>query len=203
MRFEQTLLLDALKVILADGKSRKEFELLQALQEPPWEIFAKNALTSELQLFQTHFTLFHCLYQLQDIWLSDGEGYLKISALHIQLMSEDSVNLIDDGEQKIKAYYNDWRHFSETTERDVEELLDRFWSAFGNLAYWAIPAQEDVKQALAFFTLPDNAPWAQIKRCYLKFQLHNHPDRGGDAQLSKAAAKHFDVLKRQEKAVIG
>ena len=195
MRFEQTLLIDALKVILIDGQARKEFELLQALQEPPWQIFARNALSNELQLFQTHFTLFHCLYQLQDIWLSEGEGYLKISALHIQLVSDDSANLIDDAEQKIKAYYNDWQHFSETTEQDVEDLLDSFWSSFGSLDKWRIPSTEDVKQALAFFTLPEDAGWNQIKRCYLKFQLQNHPDRGGEATLSKAAAQHFDVLK--------
>lgn len=196
MRFEQTLLFDALKIILSDGTAIKEYELLQLLQKPPWELFAANALTTELQLFQTHFALFHTLYQLQEHWLVEGQGYLKISALHIQLLDDTAKGIEDEAEAKIKAYYNDWRHFSDTTEQDVEALLDSFWRSFGNVEHWQLPGQSEIQAALTFFALPQQASWPAIRRSYLKFQLQNHPDRGGDVQLSKSAASHFDVLKR-------
>lgn len=196
MRFEQELLFDALRAILSDTVPLKEFELLQQLQSPPWELFEKNALSNELRLFQTHFTLFHTLYQLQDYWLAEGLGYLKISALHIQLMPGEGAGLIDEAEHKIKRYYNDWRHFSQTTEQDVAALLDSFWREFGQSKQWQSPATTEVHNAFVFFTLSQKSSWSEVKRCYLKFQLDHHPDRGGDGQLCQQGAVHFDVLKR-------
>lgn len=202
MRFEQELLFDALSLILSDGKPLKEFELLQKLQNSPWELFERNALSSELRLFQTHFALFHCLYQLQELWLAEGKGYLKITALHIQLIPGDGNGLIDEAEHKIKAYYNDWGHFSRTTEQDVEALLNSFWDAFGNSKQWLMPENDEVAKAFDFFTLPEDANWSVVKRCYLKFQLDNHPDRGGDSALCQQGAVYFDILKRFYKSAV-
>lgn len=199
MRIEQQLLIDCLNEVLLNGDKLSEFELLQQLKQPPWQIFPKDTFSDSLALFQYHFVLFHCLYRLQARWLEDREGYLKISALHIQKMHLDEVNLEDEAETKIREYYLNWQNFQDTRQEDVEQLLDSFWEKFGSVKSWQAPAQQDVELAFQHFELASNSNWKAVKKAYLKSQSKHHPDKGGDAEKAKRNSQYFDVLKRHFK----
>lgn len=205
VRIEQTFLLDALQEILISGEKFSEFELLTRLKSPPWEIFPKDALNDNLALFQTHFVLFHCLYKLQQAWVSETVGYLKISALHIQRLSlshEETRSFLDEpGEQKVREYYYDWQNFQDTSETDVEALLESFWQKFGSVKHWQLPTEDEVKAAFEFFNVTEQSNWKDIRKAYLKTQLLSHPDKGGNESMAQENARHFDVLKRFFKSV--
>lgn len=200
MRIEQQLLIDCLDEILNsdEGTSTKisEFELLQKLKQPPWEIFPKENYHDNLALFQYHFVLFHCLYRLQANWLDSGIGYLKISALQIQKLPLNEANLEDEAELKIRDYYLDWQHFDNTSEQDVENLLDSFWDKFGSIKSWQAPSTQEVDDAFFHFSLRSNSDWKAVKKTYLKAQSTHHPDKGGDVEQAKRNSHYFDVLKR-------
>ncbi len=60
--FEQHLL----KVLLLHPAGLSEFELIQKLEAEEQPGFEKDCLKGNLSLFQTHFFLFHSLYQLSE-----------------------------------------------------------------------------------------------------------------------------------------
>ncbi|QPG05786.1 hypothetical protein IT774_00400 [Salinimonas marina] len=76
--------LEAERACLRNGIS--EYQLIQKLTGAPYCIFDADALGDNLTLFQTHFLLFHCLYQIQQDWIHNAEK-LQISALSIKLVS--------------------------------------------------------------------------------------------------------------------
>ena len=199
MRIEQTLLIEALDSLLSDGRAVSEFELLQLLKDPPWQLFGESSFQDNLSLFQAHFVLFHCLYRLRADWLAENKGYLKISALNIQRYADISSYPEAPGEQELADYYLDWQNLINTDAREVENLLDSFWQKFGQIRYWQAPDEDEIVAAFAHFKLETQADWKQVKKIYLKYQSLAHPDKGGDAELAKLHQQHFDVLKRHYK----
>lgn len=201
MGFELGLLVNSLAEILDDQRNVSEFTLLQTLQQPPYELFAKQALDSHLGLFQTHFTLFHALYLLQQRWLTEGKGYLSISALKIGLLPGRQDMPLDKAENKLRAYYLDLTQLSDTNEQDVAHLLDAFWEKFGNVQQWAMPDTEQVNCALAWFGLSAQSQWCEVKSTYYRVVHQQHPDKGGDISVTQAATEHFGILKRYFKGL--
>lgn len=199
MRFELQLLTDSLHSLLVSGKKYTEFELITCLKSPPFELFDKNALQDNLSLFQHHFVLFHCLYQLQVLWLNEEAGYLKISALEIQKKDVKTAQLEESADAKIRDYYQELDNLNDTSEQDVEALLDSFWEKFGTAKYWQKPSAADVQTAFRFFAIDEQASWRQVRKAYLRFQSDYHPDKGGETEKSQQASLYFEILKRHYK----
>lgn len=200
MRIEQQFLIDSASEILSSGDKLSEFELITRLKSSPWNIFPVDTFQNNLALFQIHFVLFHCLYRLQKSWLEEQTGYLKISALHIQKCPLERNKLEDTGEQKIRDYYLNWQNFQDTTEQDVDSLLDSFWQKFGSIGYWQAPDKKEVSMAFAHFNLSETCDWKTMRRAYLKAQSCSHPDKGGVQDDAKENSKQFDILKRYFKS---
>ena len=124
----QTLLNDALVTFRPQfEKGISEYDLINALKSQPYLVFDENALRDSLMMFQTHFVLFHCLYQLKNEWRVKKIGQLDIGLTRITLQPflESAANI--QTEDSLANYYLDWSNLSATNENDVEALLNSFW----------------------------------------------------------------------------
>lgn len=179
---------------LLGGKKFGEFELLKQLHSEGFEEFASSL--DSLELFKTHFLLFHFLYQLQDEWLNLNIGYLEIHTLEIQLKSipvKNSLNI----NNSLRDYYLNAEELSQTTQEDVEELIDSFWKKFSQQM-----SETEVMECLAVLELkeiPQTENQAK-KHCKTLLQKH-HPDKGGDMEqfiniqdASKRLLQHLKSL---------
>lgn len=165
-----------------------EFDLLRQLQQAPHAFFSPRALQDPMTLFQAHFMLFHCLYQLRDTFSSEGM-WLEIHTLEIKLSPlEDSAAFETDtsqpiaAEDKLAKYYLDWTNFCQTSQEDVEKLLTDFWLRMGSLS---LP-DEHQHQALLTLELEIELAndldqnWPAIKQQYRQLAMRHHPDRQTD-----------------------
>lgn len=185
---------NALSLILKqypEGKS--EYEIFSILQQAPYQIFDKTSLSEPLMLFQSHFVLFHCLYQLRADYLSEQIADIDIHTTNIKLLpyqrNKPELSKLD----RLQVYYLDWNNFSDTSEQDVAILLDNFWSSMSGRN---TPIDTNkVEAAYEYFDLPMNSDLRQVKTIYHKYQHLHHPDKGGDKNISQQIEANFKCLK--------
>jgi hypothetical protein len=185
---------NALSLILKqypEGKS--EYELFRLLQARPYQIFDKNCLSEPLLMFQSHFVLFHSLYQLRATYLSEQVADIRIHPSNIRLWPYHNNKPGMTEPDKLQGYYLDWNNFSDTTEGDVEKLLQSFWKAMQGQQ--SMPDRESIKAAYAYFELAADSDFRQVKTAYHKYQHLHHPDKGGDKQKSQQIEANFQRLK--------
>lgn len=208
----------ALHELLSGGAAYSEFELIQHLQNPPFELLNPAALSDNLTLFQTHFLVYHCLYQLQEQYLRQGQGLLQISALDIHLKpgrhsfecDNDKTDNRDvnqnqrqlqagyQPDQKLRDYYLNLSHLSNTTEDDVQALLDDFWRRMSR--YEMTQADDkDIEAALEYFGLSNEKPvqWQQVKQQYRRRMHQTHPDKGGEKASAQQVQRYFELLRHR------
>ncbi len=198
-----TELLELLAIIILESpEGFSEHQLLSQLQRPPYNFFAKDALQDPLLLFQTHFLLFHCLYQLRRQWHLDGRGWLEISALSIviqPLTAAPQESILGARKQPkydmlsadpLAQYYLDWSHFSATNSADVEALLASFWQQVNHPI-----ASESLQQALIYMELEAPVAKRDLKVQYRRLAQRYHPDKGGDSEHFKNICRAYHQLK--------
>lgn len=191
-------LIEILALLLTENPAGlSEHQLLKLLQQAPHEFFASDALRDPLLLFQTHFLLFHCLYNLKQRWAITQQAELEISALLIIkrpfIVKETEKNQAQPLLQSdpLAQYYLDWSHFSATTEEDVETLLNSFWQKVFN------PQTEDnIQQSLIVMQLDAPVSTVQLKIQYRRLAQIHHPDKGGDSEHFKKICQAFHQLKQ-------
>ena len=164
-----------------------EFDLLRQLQQEPHAFFAPRALQDPLTLFQAHFMLFHCLYQLRETFSSEG-FWLEIHTLEIKLSTieeseEEEGSRSVTAEDKLAKYYLDWSNFCQTSQDDVEKLLTDFWLRMGSLS---LPDEQQHQALLTLelkIELADDLDqnWSTIKQQYRQLAMKHHPDRNTDS----------------------
>lgn len=201
----QTLLIDTLESLqgyFIEGLS--EYELIKTLQAPPFSLFDEDALHDPLVMFQTHFILFHCLYQLRTAWRSQNIGELEIGPtaikLHpaIKLHSAMLQSAAMESEDPLAKYYLNWENLSETDAGDVEALLNSFWQKMGSNGANASATQEELEDAIRILELPsiESINLAQLKQQYRKHQHISHPDKGGSVEQSQLVLHSYTLLSR-------
>ncbi len=149
-----------------------EHAMLKKLAHLKQFTFFNNPNRHSHALFQSHFILFHVLYQQRDRLWQNKEANLDINPLLIQLLpyqkGENSLKTIDP----LHDYYLNLDNVDDTTAEDVQQLLDSFWQRFHN--------KDERQKALAELGLRDPVDDATIKRTYRKLAMEHHPDRGGN-----------------------
>ena len=166
-----------------------EFQLIQQLKARHSTHVPNLPLTDKLVLFRTHFLVFNALYRLRDRLWEENAAHLEIGPLHIRLSSYiGGVQAL--GEQDaLRAYYLDEKHLKETTEHDVEKLLESFWTR--------MQGNEEKAAALALFELEDGpVDYALIKLRYRQLVSQHHPDRGGSTTRLQSINKAMEILER-------
>lgn len=181
------------KLLLSASAPYSEFELIQQLKSGQDPVLSADTLADNLQLFRTHFMIFHCLYQLQQDYGQQQLGYLHISALAIELIegNEHSGDLaLPD---PLRDYYLDLQQLLTTDATDVEALLDCFWQDFVSYQQ-SIPDPQTLASAYQRLNLEPNTPFAQVKRQYRRLMQNAHPDKGGDtAECQALQAAYSDI----------
>jgi hypothetical protein len=181
-----------LKVLRAHPAGVSEFELIQQLEATGQPGFEAGCLRDKLTLFQTHFFLFHTLYQLRDRLWAEQQARLDISALCIQLLPLEAQSAADLAEHDpLRAYYLDISNLEQTSEQDVEDLLTQFWARF--------ISNDERQGALAELELSDPVDWPTIKQQYRRLAMRHHPDRGGDEERLQAINAAMEMLARDSR----
>ena len=195
----QRLLINALVTLrpkFEEGIS--EYDLINTLKSPPYLVFDEDALRDSLMLFQTHFVLFHCLYQLKDRWQKQKIGQLDIGITRITLHPslESAANI--QTEDPLASYYLNWRNLSSTNEHDVECLLDSFWQKMAGYDHHAKISETVLKQACITMEIEGlkDINLSELKQQYRKLQHENHPDKGGEIKVSQLILQAYTQLRR-------
>ncbi|QRY79080.1 molecular chaperone DnaJ [Pseudomonas sp. PDNC002] len=170
-----------------DGIS--EFQLIQQLKARHSTHVPNLPLIDKLVLFRTHFLVFNALYRLRDRLWADNAAHLEIGPLQIRLSPYISGAQALGEQDALRVYYLDEKHLKETTERDVEKLLESFWTR--------MQGNEEKAAALALFELEDGpVDYALIKLRYRQLVSQHHPDRGGSTTRLQSINKAMEILER-------
>ncbi len=196
-----------------------EFDLIKRLQSSPNNFFDKNALSTPLTLFQTHFIVFNSLYRLKKEGESIGKFTINIEALNISIqfiqsttchtshqVSSNSANVsmintatIENNkcrDQKLSDYYLDWNNFKDTNSEDVEQLLILFWQQFQQRSTIKnVAGTADLSAALLKFGYKQIPTTNDLKMAYKKRTTQVHPDKGGSVKEFQELFAAYQVIK--------
>ncbi len=179
-------------ILLGSPEPVKEFDLIQQLQQPPYQLLSKHALRGELQLFRTHFLVFHCLYRLQAFWRTEQAFELHIDPLAItrKAYQPDSPGLAKT--DPLQSYYSDWANMAETTTEDVNALLNSFWQGFTGVAVVA----DELEPALTTLELEQlPASTVALRSQYRRLVHIHHPDKGGEITQMQRIQNAYQLVK--------
>ena len=182
-------------ILLSHNNGLSEYELFNLLKSLPYELFSSEALRDPLSLFQSHFILFNALYQLQDTWLRNKTWLLQI---HCSCIRRNPWEAGQDGvvtQDKLRAYYLDWKHLSDTDQSQVEALLDSFWLAFSGMSSQVQNNNMTQQQALNSLNLTTPYSSQQLKQQYRKMLHKHHPDKGGNNSQTVKLHNAYERLK--------
>ncbi len=184
------LIMPILAILRSAEQALSEYELIGELQQR-LDDMDKSALAKPLALFQTHFLVMNALYQLQHT-LDEERLNLVISPLKIEIRSQSSsssMELVEEGvEDALRSYYLDWSNMEETTEQDVDTLLNGFWQYY--------LAEDRQLEAYIALGLDVGAEWPVVQARYRSLVAEHHPDRGGDAVEFMAIREAYEVLQK-------
>lgn len=169
-----------------------EYQLIQELRKQELEVFVKADLQEPLSLFQTHFLLFHLLYQLRDQLHAQQLATLEIHTLSIRLTPwrEGAEGLCV--QDKLREYYLDISQLESTDREAVEELL-----SFSQLRLSQQDSAQEALIALGFAAAPSTPCAQQIQTRYRQLVSQHHPDRGGCTVQVQALNSAYETLKKQ------
>lgn len=135
---------------------------------------------SELNLFKKNFLMMNALYQLRCSLWEEERLLLQLETLDVRLLALSDTEAESERlatKDPMESYYLDWRHYTDTTQEQVEALLDEFWCRYAR----SEGGQQNRVQGLGCLGLTGEPSQAEIKRRYRELAREHHPDRGGDA----------------------
>lgn len=178
-----------LELLRAAPEGISEYQLIQQLKARHSTHIPNLPLIDKLVLFRTHFLVFNALYRLRDQLCAEASGFLQIGPLQIRLLpwQAGAPGLVEA--DPLRAYYLDESNLRDTTERDVEKLLQSFWTR--------MQGNDEKAAALALFELEDGpVDYALIKLRYRQLVSQHHPDRGGSTARLQSINKAMEILQR-------
>jgi DnaJ-domain-containing protein 1 len=183
------------EILLSHSEGLSEYELFNHLKSPPYELFTAEALRDPLSLFQSHFILFNALYQLQDTWLQNKTGQLQIHCSCIRRNPWKAAKNSLLTPDKLRAYYLDWTHLSDTDQSQVEALLEGFWIAFSGMPSQVKNNKMPLQEALDLLNLTTPYSLQNLKQQYRKMLHKHHPDKGGNCEKTVQLHSAYEQLK--------
>ncbi|MEH6344012.1 MAG: DNA-J related domain-containing protein [Bermanella sp.] len=165
---------------LITNPSCNEYQLVQHLQK--LGRLPSQALRQPLSLFRCHFLIYNALYRLQYLTHVHQRYQLSISSIQIEMSiysaSKNSHEQYLDQYSSLALFYMDTTQLNQTTEQDINRLLDQFWQDY----------LSPDRKISALNTLEINPTESEsidfkgIKKQYRRLVMKHHPDRGGNAQ---------------------
>ena len=173
-----------LSILEAHPEGLSEYRLMQELSGADIPFLGNGERQGDLELFRSHFFLFHVLYRLRDRLIEEERYVLSIFCLEIKLQPCDGAGERaapeTTGEElpvesdPVRSYYLDLENMREVEEEDVRAMIDDFFRR--------LEAYYRVESDLAVLGLPPEATMEEIRRKYRSLAFEHHPDRGGDAE---------------------
>ncbi|NVK25119.1 MAG: DnaJ domain-containing protein [Gammaproteobacteria bacterium] len=193
---------------LLDDSSLSEFELIKALQSPPFQIFNQHVFEDEMSLFQTHFAVYNTLFRLRDLGrehkLFDIDILpTKITKTYItksgESTSEHSKILPSDEPEteKLREYYLDWNNFHQTTHENLQDMLTNFWKKVTTHINQPQLEQAEQSELLNILELQQLPSETKLKTHFRKLCLKHHPDKGGDHKKFQQILFAYQTLLQQ------
>lgn len=183
------LIIPILEILKVATDKIGEYDIISRLEQQGM-VFPVANDSYNVAMFKKHFITMNALYHLQQDLFEDGY-YLNISALDIKIEPlgkvTDHQSLIDSAEHKVRDYYLDWRHFDNTSEAEIEELLANFWEMCS--------AMDKQAGALAILELNSDANWEDVKQRYRRLATEHHPDKGGKDARFIEIREAYEVLR--------
>ncbi len=171
-----------LKLFLNAFPSTNEHQLIKHLQDcktPPFDGFT---LSHAKDLFSAHFLCMHALYHLKKQYELEKIFSLNIQSVRIERINiPKNISIPDNSQQTLttndplEAYYLNPKHYFETQENDISDMLKAFWKKY--------LAQDKKQSALNILDLPPEANSRMIKEQYRRLAQKHHPDKGGCAEM--------------------
>ncbi len=194
-----TLLNDALATFRpAFELGISEYELICILKSPPYSVLDEDALRDSLMMFQTHFVLFHCLYQLRNRWREQKIGELAIGLTTITLnpILESFTNI--ETEDSLANYYLDWSNLGCSNKNDIEALLDSFWQKMAGAELNANMSLSELKRVCIVMEIEslEDITLLEHKQQYRKLQHKNYPDKVGSIKVSQSVLQAYSQLRK-------
>lgn len=181
-------LLSAIDNILTQHPSGiTEFDLMSQLDNEYPALYPKPDLADPLLLFQHHFYLRHCLYQLQSRLSENRQGQLIITLTKLTKQPfSDQRNALGEVDH-LRDYYLDMRNLNKEDQRSVNELLSSFWERMTSVK--ADP------HSLRVLGLTGHESEQEKKQRYRALAQHHHPDKGGDEEHFQAIQAAWENIK--------
>jgi len=209
----ESLALDqALLEIISDGPI-SEFEIITKFKSAPYRFFNDDVMADSLTLFKTHFVIFNSLYRLRDIGLEHNQYDIDIISSRItytafsnakpvnqmNITSEQTtlVHPSHDGQaiEKLRTYYLDWNNFEQTTESNVNDLIDSFWKSMFSQSSIQL-SEENLTKSLSILELAAIPTKSALKRQYIKLCNTHHPDKGGENTKFQSINLAYNYVKK-------
>ncbi len=159
---------------LDHSPSCNEHDLIKHLKEQAIDPFPDLDLNHSKTLFCAHFLTKHALYTLQSRYLKAERYLLDITSVRVQRLPFSSGSEALARHDTVRDYYLDFRHYFETSEEDVNRMLNDFWQRF--------LALDDRVEALAALGLPASSNSERIRKAYRRLAQELHPDKGGNPE---------------------
>ncbi|OLU17467.1 molecular chaperone DnaJ [Pseudomonas sp. PA1(2017)] len=178
-----------LDLLEAAPEGLSEYELMLRLSR--WQGRDERLPSDTLELFRSHFLLFHTLYRLRDELHAAGRASLQISPLCIRLTPYQAAESALSEQEPLREYYLDLAHLRDTGAEDVEQMLGAFWVR--------LHGAEDRQQALAALEFDEQAgelDLGVIRQRYRQLVSLHHPDRGGCTQRLQRINSAMETLQR-------
>ena len=177
--------------------SCREYDIIRHLQEI--QRMPKTALANSLSMFRCHFLVFNALHRIKAKWQNnpDSNIALEISSLRISTKKHvENQNTHTKTQQQaepfdpLSLFYLDLTQLNQTTETDINKLLDQFWLRFTNGPLDTV----EKEQALETLELKGDVDFSLIKKQYRRLAMRHHPDRGGDKNKLIAIHQAMECL---------
>lgn len=172
-------ILEAFHTLLDETPETTEHHLIKTLQILKIHPFEDFNLSKSKDLFSAHFLCMHALYHLKRNY--EYEDSYRLTIESVRVLRHEKSNLSDQQleyllrlpEQRdpLEDYYLDAKHYFETHEDEINNLLRSFWTKY--------LVQDHKQAALETLQLPLNSDKATIKKQYKRLAQLNHPDKGG------------------------
>lgn len=188
-------ILETLNLYLDKVPQTDEHHIIKHLQEqqvPPFDHFK---LAQANDLFHAHFLCMHALYHLKNRYLQEKRYCLLIQSVrverhifleHASSAHEPPGHTLLDTPDPLAAYYLNPKHYFDTQESDITDMLKSFWKKY--------LAQDQKHEALQALDLPADADPIMIKKQYRRLAQQHHPDKGGNAELFNKVREAKSIL---------
>lgn len=209
----ENLALDQALLEIINKGPISEFEIVTKFKSAPYHFFNDQVMVDSLTLFQTHFVIFNALYRLRDIGLEHNQYDIDIISSRISYISFSSSPSLSGQKldkqntqvqaspneqqaiEKLRSYYLDWDNFEQTTQANVNDLIDSFWKTMFSQSSIQL-SEGNLTKSLSILELDALPTKASLKRQYIKLCNTHHPDKGGNNQIFQNINLAYNYIKK-------